>query len=144
MGFEDDRVTYALKSTDNHAERAADWLMSHIDEPLPAETTAAAAASASSSSSSETGSLPPAWTLTDQNAPGKYTLVGIISHMGNSANSGHYVAHIRKDDATGALATPAAPSSWYIFNDSKVAKSTAPPLDLGFIYIYKNNAAGCE
>lgn len=43
-----------------------------------------------------------------QDGPGRYTLLGFISHMGASTAAGHYVAHIRKD------------GRWVIFNDEKV------------------------
>ena len=39
--------------------------------------------------------------------PGKYSLVGFISHMGANTACGHYVAHIRKE------------GRWVIYNDEK-------------------------
>ena len=42
--------------------------------------------------------------------PGKYTLLGFVSHMGASTAAGHYVAHIRKD------------GRWVIYNDEKVRR----------------------
>jgi ubiquitin carboxyl-terminal hydrolase 5/13 len=75
---------------------------------------------------------------------GLYDLVGFVSHMGPSTASGHYVCHIRKDPSTGG-----APSSggggaaqWFIFNDRKVAVSSNPPLELGYVYLYRRRDAG--
>ena len=56
---------------------------------------------------------------------GRYELIGLVSHLGTSTSVGHYVAHIRKG------------SDWIIFNDQHVAKSKNPPLDYGYIYLYK-------
>uniref|UniRef100_A0A0N5APM4 Ubiquitin carboxyl-terminal hydrolase n=1 Tax=Syphacia muris TaxID=451379 RepID=A0A0N5APM4_9BILA len=55
----------------------------------------------------------------------KYQLIGFISHMGSSPHSGHYIAHLRKND------------TWYIFNDEKVAISKNPPVSLAYIYLYR-------
>lgn len=45
-----------------------------------------------------------------RNGPGKYQLCAFISHMGSSPHSGHYVAHVKRDDG-----------KWYIFNDEKAS-----------------------
>lgn len=45
--------------------------------------------------------------------PGRYTLLGFVSHMGASTAAGHYVAHICKD------------GRWVIYNDEKVCCSVA-------------------
>uniref|UniRef100_A0A915MVI8 Ubiquitin carboxyl-terminal hydrolase n=1 Tax=Meloidogyne javanica TaxID=6303 RepID=A0A915MVI8_MELJA len=57
---------------------------------------------------------------------GQYKLCAFISHMGSSPHSGHYVAHVKRDDGL-----------WYIFNDEKVAISQNPPKSLGYLYLYK-------
>ncbi len=44
-----------------------------------------------------------------QDGPGRYSIVGFVSHMGASTSAGHYVSHIRKA------------GRWVIFNDEKVA-----------------------
>jgi len=54
-----------------------------------------------------------------------YELAAFISHMGTSTNVGHYVCHIKKDDR------------WVIFNDEKVALSENPPMELGYLYLYR-------
>ena len=46
--------------------------------------------------------------------------------MGTSNHSGHYVCHIKQ--TTG---------DWTIFNDNKVATSVNPPMELGYLYVYK-------
>ena len=60
---------------------------------------------------------------------GKYTLVGFISHVGKNLGSGHYVAHIKKE------------GRWAIFDDQKVAASEKPPLELGYLYLYRRDDA---
>ncbi|EDW17518.1 ubiquitin carboxyl-terminal hydrolase 5 [Drosophila mojavensis] len=115
MGFGERQATAALKATDGNVERATDWIFSHADAGIddapaaaPACTTAATTAAGSSY----------------RDGSGKYKLVAFISHMGTSAQVGHYVCHIRKQ------------GEWVIFNDTKVAKSQNPPKDLGYLYLY--------
>lgn len=116
MGFNERQAVAALKATDGNVERATDWIFSHVDsiEDTPADpvaTTAAAAAGSTATTNYRDGS-------------GKYKLVAFISHMGTSAQVGHYVCHIRKQ------------GEWVIYNDTKVAKSQNPPKDLGYLYLY--------
>ena len=59
---------------------------------------------------------------------GTYELLGFISHMGSNTMCGHYVAHIKKE------------GRWAIYNDRKVAVSERPPLELGYMYLYKRSA----
>jgi ubiquitin carboxyl-terminal hydrolase 5/13 len=56
--------------------------------------------------------------------------------MGSSTASGHYVCHIRKSPE-GGMDKRDGRGRWYIFNDAKVALSEEPPLDMGYIYLYK-------
>ena len=63
----------------------------------------------------------------DPNAQGLYSMVGIISHLGRSPDCGHYVCHVKKD------------GQWVLFNDEKVAQSKAPPLDQGFVYLFRRD-----
>lgn len=81
----------------------------------------------------------------------EYELVGFISHIGKNTACGHYVCHIRKVRLrvrvclSGYLQCKEikiiffAPQEgqWTIFNDEKVALSSEPPLQLGYIYLYK-------
>ena len=66
------------------------------------------------------GTLPRA-----DDGPGKYDLVGFISHVGSNTACGHYVCHIKKN------------GRWVIFNDEKVAVSQNPPKELGYLYLFK-------
>ncbi|KAH8408555.1 hypothetical protein KR215_007391 [Drosophila sulfurigaster] len=114
MGFDERQAVAALKATDGNVERATDWIFSHadsIDEAPPAAAAAPTAAAATATTNYRDGS-------------GKYKLLAFISHMGTSAQVGHYVCHIRKQ------------GEWVIFNDTKVAKSQNPPKDLGYLYLY--------
>ncbi|XP_075164281.1 ubiquitin specific protease 5 [Haematobia irritans] len=113
MGFDERQATKALKATDGNVERATDWIFSHVDDMDVVEDVAAEATNHSGSKKSY------------RDGSGKYRLVAFISHMGTSAQVGHYVCHIKKD------------GQWVIFNDSKVALSQNPPKDLGYLYLYK-------
>ncbi|KAL7272416.1 deubiquitinating enzyme [Rhizina undulata] len=48
------------------------------------------------------------------NASGLYELMGVISHQGASADSGHYCSYVKKEGGDG--------KSWYFFNDDKVSE----------------------
>ena len=102
MGFSEEHAISALKATNGDPERATDWLFSRIDT-LPQEDK-------------------------EDDGPGNYEMIALVSHLGKSTSVGHYVAHTRKcnDDNT-----------WIVFNDSHVALSKAPPLDYGYIYLYR-------
>jgi ubiquitin carboxyl-terminal hydrolase 5/13 len=52
-------------------------------------------------------------------------MVGFASHIGSNTACGHYVAHIKKG------------GQFVLYNDDKVAVSQHPPLDLGFLYLFK-------
>uniref|UniRef100_A0A915J2Y5 Ubiquitin carboxyl-terminal hydrolase n=1 Tax=Romanomermis culicivorax TaxID=13658 RepID=A0A915J2Y5_ROMCU len=56
-----------------------------------------------------------------------YSLKGIISHIGASTDTGHYVFHAKKGD------------KWYIFNDEKVACSKNPPKEFGYVYVFERH-----
>jgi len=109
MGFDRSQAVKALKATSNNIERATEWIFSHMEE----DDVPAAAVEAPQSNE------------TVQDGPAKYELRSIISHMGTSTASGHYVAHIKKN------------GSWALFNDNKVGESSDPPRDLGYIYLFQ-------
>ncbi|GMH39787.1 hypothetical protein BSKO_07685 [Bryopsis sp. KO-2023] len=120
MGFPEKASNAALTACKNDTERAADWLISRMDNLDAAvaevEQQSAAEATRSSGASSE---------LSMNDGPGHYELIGFISHMGSSTACGHYVCHLRKE------------GRWVIFNDESVAVSEKPPKDLGYMYLYK-------
>eukprot|EP00039_Didymoeca_costata_P011499 m.161936 g.161936 ORF g.161936 m.161936 type:complete len:804 (+) comp15194_c0_seq3:191-2602(+) len=120
LGFTAEQARAALIATDNNSERAADWLFSHVDtmEASVAEVLGRA------DSQPKTDSEP-----VKNDGPGNYTLHAIISHLGKNTGTGHYVCHIKKGN------------DWVIFNDEKVGKSKRPPLDVGYLYIYKRNSS---
>ena len=89
MGFPRDRAEHALRTTAGDAERAADWLFTHADEPLPAAVAAASGPAAPPAAADAGGPAPGLAAST-----GTYRLIGIVSHMGSSTSSGHYVAHV--------------------------------------------------
>merc|ERR1712216_43030 len=109
--FTIDQVRAALKETNGAADRAADWLFSHMDD------LDGSIARLQSSQAANSGEAPePKLELED--GEGKYDIVGMISHIGKNTGSGHYVAHIKKRDT----------GKWVIFNDEKVALSENPPI----------------
>ena len=48
----------------------------------------------------------------EDDGEGIYSLVGVVSHLGRSADHGHYVCHLKKDGV------------WVIYNDDKVRSTT--------------------
>eukprot|EP00041_Stephanoeca_diplocostata_P039652 m.1637331 g.1637331 ORF g.1637331 m.1637331 type:complete len:115 (-) comp25724_c0_seq1:1711-2055(-) len=107
-------------ATNSDSARAADWLFSHMDN-LDGAVAEVLGAAAQSSGVDGSGAAADA-----DDGPGKYTLCGVVSHLGKNTGSGHYVCHVRKQDGT-----------WVIFNDRKVGRSKAPPLDVGYLYFYR-------
>jgi ubiquitin carboxyl-terminal hydrolase 5/13 len=117
--FTTDQVRAALKHTDGAADRAADWLFSHMDD------LDGAIASLSSGPDPQVASSQNSLPLED--GDGKYTMLGMISHIGKHTGSGHYVAHLKRGE------------TWVIFNDEKVALSETPPYAHAYIYLYQRN-----
>jgi ubiquitin carboxyl-terminal hydrolase 5/13 len=115
--FTADHVRAALKETDGAADRAADWLFSHMDD------IDAAIEALNSKGSAATKAKGPTYPLED--GDGVYTLTGMVSHIGKNTGSGHYVAHLKKD------------GKWVIFNDEKVALSAKPPFEHAYLYLYQ-------
>ncbi|KAK9805947.1 hypothetical protein WJX73_007684 [Symbiochloris irregularis] len=124
MGFTNAQVLAALKACDGSLERAGDWLFSHMDDLDAAVAgvngTAPATTGATGQPANGPSSAPP---LND--GPGKYELMGLISHMGSNLGCGHYVCHMKKQ------------GRWVLFNDEKVAASAHPPTDLGYAYLFR-------
>ena len=116
MGFSRAHAARALTTNNNNVEAAIDWALNTPEDSVPAAEPAAAT-SAPTTTTAENKKFP--------DGPGKYRLVAFISHIGNHPSSGHYVAHIRKNDR------------WVIFNDETVALSEHPPKDLAYLYLYQ-------
>ncbi|CAM9999636.1 unnamed protein product [Pylaiella littoralis] len=123
LGFTERQAMGALKATGGDAARGADWLFSHTDDldKAVAEQLDPKAAAAGGPGDSAGGDTP------EDDGPGRYSLVGFISHVGKNTGCGHYVAHIRKE------------GRWAIFDDRKVAESEQPPLSLGYLYLFKRD-----
>ena len=119
--FTADQVRSALKESNGAADRAADWLFTHMDD-----LDGAIAALASKNEGAATSSAGPSASATPlEDGNGKYALVGLISHIGKNTGSGHYVAHLKKD------------GKWVIFNDEKVALSETPPFQHAYMYLFQ-------
>lgn len=125
--FTADQVRAALRETGGAADRAADWLFSHMDDLDSAIAAAEAARSTggADSSSAAAGGVAAASSLPLEDGPGQYVLKCMISHIGKNTGSGHYVAHVKKD------------GQWVIFNDEKVALSSQPPFPHAYLYVFQ-------
>eukprot|EP00541_Cyclophora_tenuis_P001683 CAMPEP_0116575280 /NCGR_PEP_ID=MMETSP0397-20121206/19869_1 /TAXON_ID=216820 /ORGANISM="Cyclophora tenuis, Strain ECT3854" /LENGTH=285 /DNA_ID=CAMNT_0004104153 /DNA_START=268 /DNA_END=1125 /DNA_ORIENTATION=- len=117
--FTIDQVRAALKETNGAADRAADWLFSHMDD---IDSAIAALQNKESSASTSASHAVPL-----EDGEGKYTMTGMVSHIGKQTGSGHYVAHIKRDN------------KWVIFNDEKVALSESPPFAHAYMYLFQRN-----
>jgi ubiquitin carboxyl-terminal hydrolase 5/13 len=117
-----DQVRAAVKHCDGAADRAADWLFSHMDNLDEAIANVESNAAAS-------GGGTPAPSVPLEDGEGKYTLIGLVSHIGKNTGSGHYVAHLKKN------------GKWVIFNDEKVALSLRPPIEHAYMYLFARNDA---
>jgi len=119
--FTPDQVRAALKECSGAADRAADWLFSHMDDiegaiaALNSKNDAAAAAASGGATSD----------VKLEDGDGTYTMVGMVSHIGKNTGSGHYVAHLKRND------------KWAIFNDEKVALSEHPPFQHAYMYLFQ-------
>lgn len=113
--FTSDQVRAALKECEGAADRAADWLFSHMHD------LDSALASLESKNIVQESNI----YCSLEDGEGKYRLVGIVSHIGKNTTSGHYVAHLKKD------------GKWIIFNDEKVALSEAPPIPHAYLYLFQ-------
>lgn len=120
--FTSDQVRAALKECGGDAARAADWLFSHMDDL----DNAIAALTVNSNNTASTATSPPS-TSPLLDGDGKYSVVGLISHIGKNTGSGHYVCHLKKD------------GRWIIFNDEKVALSESPPIQHAYLYLFQRN-----
>lgn len=123
MGFTPAAARKALAATAGDVERAADWLFSRMDDLAALEED-----EKEGGAGAEAQGAPPA-DASPPDGPGRYELVGFVSHMGANTSCGHYVAHVRKD------------GRWVLFNDEKVAASNAPPKELGYLYFYRRVGA---
>ncbi|RHW73740.1 ubiquitin hydrolase [Trypanosoma brucei equiperdum] len=118
MGVDEKIAKYALQQTGMNVERALDYVFSRND--IEGEI---ARAEGSEGQLVSRGNV----TAPEVDGPASYRLHAMISHMGASAKTGHYVCHIR-DEETG---------KWLLFNDEKVAESKQPPFALASLYFYK-------
>jgi len=116
MGFDSAAATLALKETDNNLERAADWLFSRSLEQISALLGAQQQVSAQAPEGAPPADL----------ARTVYKLRAVVSHVGKTTNSGHYVCHVKQDNGT-----------WVFFNDDKVVIAEDPPLDLGYVLLFE-------
>ncbi|MES1921076.1 Ubiquitin carboxyl-terminal hydrolase 5 [Bonamia ostreae] len=101
MGFNKDKVTKVLKITNNDLEKALNLMLSVGD-----------------------GFLEENNAINEFKIGGKYQLFGFVTHIGNSTQQGHYIAHILKND------------KWVCFNDRKVFQSDLRAAKRAYILFY--------
>ena len=136
--------------TIDHAEDKENQLpasgKSKARAPLPLDLrnlTTRPLSSSSSSLSSPSASTtvpPPAATVRAGELQSAYALQSVVRHLGRSANSGHYIADVRR-----AGSTPSSPALWTRYDDALV--SALPQgdrvleddrsLQTGYIFIYR-------
>ncbi|KAI0249448.1 ubiquitin carboxyl-terminal hydrolase 14 [Lactifluus subvellereus] len=130
MGFSPAQARKALRETSGDAERAVEWLFSHIDDPGEEEGASASGGGgggdpAQSDNAAATATLPGSSAL-----PARYRLRAFVSHKGPSVHSGHYVAHIRTER-----------DGWVLFNDEKVVRADAESVralkPLAYLYVFE-------
>ena len=124
MGFTDKQATRALRKCEGNLERAADWVMSHMDEPDSADEAVA-------DTVMQVDSAPTESKFADSDANSKigvYKLQSFITHLGASIHAGHYVCHARDQND---------PSQWIYYNDAKVALDASPPVPKGYMYFWR-------
>lgn len=111
IGIDMDTARWALSKTNCDVERAIDFVFSHPEGPPAAVAPVSA---------------PPERLTPATDGAASYELSAMISHIGSSALTGHYVCHTR------------APASgkWVLFNDEKVAASQDPPFRFASVYFY--------
>ena len=101
MGFTAAQAKVALGKCDGNPDRAIDYLFSHQGEMEVEEK------------------------IGEEVGNAEYQLFSVITHLGTSMHSGHYVAHIMKG------------GECVLFNDIKVAATSDPPLGKGYIYFFR-------
>jgi ubiquitin carboxyl-terminal hydrolase 5/13 len=55
---------------------------------------------------------------------GRYNLHAFVTHIGASPHTGHYVAHVKKND------------EWILFKHNKVAATSDPPSGKAYFYFF--------
>jgi ubiquitin carboxyl-terminal hydrolase 5/13 len=129
MGFSEVHASAALGACSGSVERAADWLFSHADDLDGAVAALSAQAGGSGGAAlSGAGDNSSSAALAVDGA-GVYKLRAMVSHIGKTTGSGHYVCH--------ALKPVGGSERWVIFNDANVALSAQPPREHAYMYLYE-------
>ena len=127
MGFPQEKCEAALRATGNDTERATEWIFSHLDDDAGGGGAAEGVGAALEGRAATEAAAP-----RGTDGPGRYELLGFISHIGKNVTSGHYVCHIKKDE------------EWLIFNDEKVERCADPPLECGYLYFYRRRTVAAS
>ena len=105
MGYSEAHAIRALKAVNDDIGKAIDWIKTNFKELHLADEE----------------------NENDDLVDGKeqYQLIAFISHIGESAQDGHYVCYIRKN------------SRWILYDDDEVTESKEPPFHLGYMFLYR-------
>ena len=114
MGFTKEKAIHALKLNNNNFNNALDYLFNHPDEIID---------DANEDKKEERNEEIKEINVGNGSI---YDLYGYITHLGKSADHGHYVTHIRQEN-----------NNWKYFNDSKCNSWDNPPTGRGHIYFFK-------
>lgn len=115
FGYSRAQAVFGLSNTENNVERAIDYLCNH---PMVAEEEKHPVAG------NPQDTQPGIYRLHGNNKCNIIHKIGFITHLGSSANAGHWVAHVRKD------------GKWVYFNDLKVGTVENPAISMGSIYFF--------
>ena len=115
FGYTKEQATAAMITSKGNVERAADWLFTN-DKELDRLVSEILGANRGQTDEAKSTGL--------DDGEGVYSLLGVITHLGKRADTGHYVCHLRRND------------KWALFNDDKVALSAHAPLEHGFLYLF--------
>mmetsp|Transcript_56951 Transcript_56951/g.83558 ORF Transcript_56951/g.83558 Transcript_56951/m.83558 type:complete len:513 (-) Transcript_56951:587-2125(-) len=115
---------YAYRERKGEAQRleeaeAKKAKLSHNETPAAEAGAAAAGGDAKMEVEGEAPAAAIAVVEEDEQCFATYQLTGVLTHKGDSADGGHYVAWIRKDDG-----------KWFLFDDDKVSEVKADRIKL--------------
>eukprot|EP00252_Welwitschia_mirabilis_P020737 TRINITY_DN5140_c0_g2_i1.p1 TRINITY_DN5140_c0_g2~~TRINITY_DN5140_c0_g2_i1.p1 ORF type:complete len:813 (-),score=191.31 TRINITY_DN5140_c0_g2_i1:262-2700(-) len=113
FGFKENVARKALRVSGGDVERATEWIFSQPEGSIDMDLDV------------DSNRKPSISDHTLPDGDGRYKLLGFVSHMGTSTHCGHYVAHIFKE------------GRWVIYNDNKVAVSSDPPKEMGYLYFFE-------
>ena len=118
MGFSKEKSIYSLNKNKGDFNKALDYLFNNPDEIINEEE-----------NNNENENNEEIKEINKENGS-MYDLYGYITHLGKSADHGHYVCHINMEN-----------NKWKYFNDAKCNSWDDPPTGRGHIYFFINKSS---